>query len=214
MASSRLPPTVRPFPNLSLKNVQANYFPGVALFGRDADDTTSNNAVKRLLARNAVDKAQPDVLRWKVVTHTSAKYLPLSTQRNRLRRRWSSAIIASLGKHNLRPDGKLRDRSDLSVMKGVQELRGTLEVLIHQGQGFEMEPEQMQMQTDKIVEGLLKTGLGTRRITSTELERNGSDSRPAAQPVSFRTRDGSRAKAKRFDPSRHRPSWKTPTQNT
>lgn len=100
------------------------------------------------------------------------------------------------------------------MMKGVQELTGTLEVLIHQGQGFEMEPEQMQMQTDKIVEGLLKTGLGTRRITSTELERNGSDSRPAAQPVSFRTRDGSRAKAKRFDPSRHRPSWKPPSQNT
>lgn len=218
--SNRILPAVRVFANASNKNIQVNYSPTVALFGQDATDLVSNNAVRRLSTRNAVDKAhlRPDVLRWRVVTHTSAKLLPLSTQRNRLRRRWSSAIIASLGKHGLTHDGKLRRTDALTMMQGAQELGGTLEILIRQAYGWELTPAKMRVQSDRIIDSLLKSGLGTRRIKVTALEQlEQSVSQPAATSrlITPRPRDHSRSKpSKPFNPSTHKPSWYTASHKT
>jgi len=178
-------------------------------------DLTSNNAVRRLSTRHAVDKAQlrPDVLRWRVITHTSAKLLPLSTQRNRLRRRWSSAIIASLGKHGLAHDGKVRRKDALTMMQGAQELGGTLEVLIRQAYGWELTPAAMREQSDKIIDSLLKSGLGTRRIKVTpleQLEKSVSQSTATSRLITPRSCDHSRSKPSQpFNPSTHKPSWYT-----
>ncbi len=213
MTSNRIPPSVRPFHKIGGKNLQVNYFPGVALFRRDADALTSNNAVKRIRSLDTFHKAQlrPDVLRWTVVTHTSNKLLPLSTQRNRLRRRWSSAIVAGLRKQHLGRDGKLLGNSEMSKMQGVQELGGTLEILVHAAHGWDMESIEMQKQADAIIDGLLKAGLGTRRVTARDLER---DVQPRAKTVTSRQRDGSRATPRPFDSSRYKPSWYGASRDT
>ena len=99
------------------------------------------------------------------------------------------------------------------MMKGAQELGGTLEVLIHRGEGFEMEGEMMQRLADQIVEGLLRSGLGARKVTGAQLGGRSSENRPGDQPIRFRVSGGGRERANGFDPSRHMPSWKNHGQN-
>ncbi|KAK5954477.1 hypothetical protein OHC33_004199 [Knufia fluminis] len=213
MSNIRNLPNVVPFKNVPLSlPLQVNYFPSVALFHTDAAELNSNNSVKRLLCRNALQEAQrqSDRLRWKVVTHTSLKLLPLATQRNRLRRRWSSAIVAALRKHHLDAYGRLLKNTGMGQMQAAQELGGTFEVMVHHAHGFDLEPTVLQNHADLVVDALMKSGLGTRRINSNELRRlNKSVSTPAVGPITPRSRENNRAKQKPFNPSMYRPSWYT-----
>jgi len=212
MASSRIFPSLRSFTKPNFKDLQVSYFPGVALFRQDANNLTSNNPVKRLRSKDILDKAQlrPDALRWKVVTHTSSKLLPLSTQRSRLRRRWSSALIGSLRKYHMGPDGKLLEKKDLSRMSGVEELGGTLEILVHRAYGFDLRPADMQKDTDKLIDALLRSGMATGMTSSRELDQNFYQ--PVAEPITPWAQDCSRGAYRPFDPSRYRPSWSTTSQ--
>jgi len=220
---SRILPAVRPFTKAGSQHVMVNYSPTVALFGQDTIDLGSNNTVRRLTTRKALDKAQlrPAVLRWRVVTHTSAKLLPLATQRCRLRRRWSAAILASLGRHGLDCHGKLRTPDALSMMQDAQELGGTLEVLIRQAYGWELTPAEMRQQSDRIIDSLLQSGLGTRKIKVPapeqleQLEQSVSKPATATRPTTSRGRDFSRPKpAQSLNPSTYKPSWSAARHKT
>ena len=195
----------------------ALYSPTVALFGEDAKYLVSNNAIKRLTTRNAVDKAQlrPDILRWRVVTHTSNKLLPLASQRTRLRRRWSSAILASLATHGLDVRGKLHAKDKLSRTAGVTELGGTLEILVLKAAGWDMAPEKLQGEADKIISSLIRAGMHTRRITFDAIKQlEKSPPQQNLRPLTFRPEYRRRTVERDFNPSKHKPSWYRLNQNT
>lgn len=75
--------------------------------------------------------APDDALRWRVITETSAKFLPKATVRQYLKRRWRAAFLQALNSRGLNYHGR-----PLQVTQGSQSLRGTLEIIIHKGNGF------------------------------------------------------------------------------
>lgn len=144
--------------------LRVNYHPTLALFRVEEELIRSTNTVLQLKAKDRFSQAKPDELRWRVITHTSAKTLPLSTQRNRLRRRWAAAFEQSLKRQGLGHDGK-KAASQVN-MPHTPEIVGTLELVIFEGYGFDEAAEELLKQTNHVVQALLRAGEGTRRMRS------------------------------------------------
>lgn len=156
-------PVVGPFRQASSPpGLVVNYSPAVALFRMERDWLQGPNTIDQLKVEDNISRARPDELRWCVITNTSVKSLPLSSQRNRVRRRWVAAFRESLRKQGLRGDGK-RDTS-LVELPHTPEMAGTLELVVLEGYGLVEGPEVLRERTDKVVRALLQFGVGTRRV--------------------------------------------------
>lgn len=163
-------PVVRPWPLKGVRDLTILYFPGVALFQKQREDLEGNNSVKRTLIAAEIDKKreQIDRLHWRIIAHTSSKLLPLATQRNKLRRKWTAAMIISLRKRGLGFDGSRYTGKSadglVAAARDVQELYGTMEVLVHNAAKFGCPTEEIVQSTDKIVDALIVGGTGTRKF--------------------------------------------------
>lgn len=144
------------------QGLRVNYHPTLALYRVEEELIRSTNTVLQLKAKDRFSKAKPDELRWRVITNTSSKALPLSTQRNRLRRRWAAAFQQSLKRQGLGHNGK-KAASQVN-MPHTPEIAGTLELVIFEGHGFNEAAEELLRQTNHVVQALLKAGEGTRRV--------------------------------------------------
>jgi len=107
------------------------------------------------------------------------------------------------------------------MMQDAQELGGTLEVLIRQAYGWELTPAEMRQQSDRIIDSLLQSGLGTRKIKVPapeqleQLEQSVSKPATATRPTTSRGRDFSRPKpAQSLNPSTYKPSWSAARHKT
>lgn len=149
--------------------LRINYAPSLALHRSEHELLQNSNIVRQMQIEDEVSQANPDELRWRVITNTSLKALPLSTQRNRLRRRWKAAFQQSLKKQGLARNGK-KDASQIH-MPHTPELAGTLELVIFEGYGFDEDARELTDQTNKVVRELLRAGEKTRRTT---LKSNGT----------------------------------------
>ncbi len=85
--------------------------------------------------RDKFAKLQPDVLRWRVITNTSAKALPKAVARERLRRRHTEAIRQALKDRDFDKDGQPLDFESKST-RNAQILFGTFGLHIHGGLGL------------------------------------------------------------------------------
>lgn len=140
-----------------------NYSPTIALHRMEAEMLKGPNVVQQMQVEAKISQARPDELRWCIIVNTCLKALPLSTQRNRLRRKWAAAFQDSLKKQGLAKNGK-REMSQ-AHMPHTPELAGTLELVIFHGYGFEEDARELRERTDKVLQALFKFGQGTRRIT-------------------------------------------------
>lgn len=95
-----------------------------------------------------------------VSTDLCARALPLSTQRFRLRRRWTGAIVTALRERGLDRKGRLVGR-DGGREERVQApvLRGTVEITVYAGYGAEQSAGVLARQAGCVVEALMKSGL-------------------------------------------------------
>lgn len=143
-----------------------NYSPTIALYRMEGEMLRGANVVQQMKVEEAVSRARPDQLRWCIIVNTCLKALPLSTQRNRLRRKWASAFRDSLKKQGLDRNGK-REAAHID-MPHTPEVAGTLELVIFQGYGFEESGEELRERTDRVVQALLQVGQGTKRISPIE----------------------------------------------
>lgn len=153
LREARLLPLNRSFLRANVGSLQINYTPTRALYRVENDALRSNQIVKRLIVAKRLDNTPSDILRWKVVSHIASKHLPLSTQRNRLRRQWTSAFTEALRRQGIRADGRAQQ-------EGARGLVGTLEILTQNAYGFDHSPEKLASEADKIVDALLKAGTG------------------------------------------------------
>lgn len=106
-----------------------------------------------------------DILRWVVVTDVSTKTLPLSTQRVRLRRRWSAAIIEALRQQGMNIKGWKLSSGQYEEDKdkdAVPILKGTMEVVVFEGYGHDETAETLVRHSAQIVQALLRARNSTR----------------------------------------------------
>lgn len=139
-----------------------------ALFSYESEVLASNNIAKQARLENTFSQVKPDELRWMITPNASVKALPLSTQRNRLRRRWAAALRESLKRKGL--DNRGRRLASQMHMPHTPELLGTLEIVIYEGYGFEELTEELVFQTDRIIECVARARQATKRISFQDRE--------------------------------------------
>ena len=81
--------------------------------------------------RDLFNEVPQNILRWRIITRTSASELSKAAQRTHLARRWKNAFSDVMRKKGYAHDGG-------AIINGekVPGLQGTLEVLIHGGKGM------------------------------------------------------------------------------
>jgi len=118
--------------NLKLRTmVQLRYCNEKAAFADEERSINSRYAAFHRRDKDLFNEIPNNILRWRVTSRTSASTVPNVVLRTHLRRRWKNAFADVLRRKGFGLDG--RKVVDGQKLTG---LRGTLEVLIHNGKGM------------------------------------------------------------------------------
>ena len=126
--------------------------------------------------RDQFAKLQPNILRWRVITNTSAKTLPKAVVRERLRRRHTEAVRQALKDRGFDQDGQLLEPESKSTSK-AQVLFGTFEIHIHGGQGLHTAFPKLLKDAGFVIDAISKDcRIDTSRLSSSNLSRSNTSS--------------------------------------
>lgn len=142
---------------VKIPDLKLRFSPDVVPMYREAEIIGSKFHPRRPKYVALIANTPPDILRWTVSTDLCAKVLPLSTQRYRLRRRWTGAIITALRERGLDSKGRMLMQDERE--KSEPKLRGTLEITVYAGYGFEEPADVLAKKSGEVVDALLKSGL-------------------------------------------------------
>lgn len=118
-------------------NLVVKFYPSKTLFESLRPRLCDFASPSHVVARDIYRRMRDDRLNWRVITNVSAKHIPQAIVRNKLKKRYISALSLALKERGYHPDGKVR--SDASNGAGVDELqtatprkalRGTLEIYV------------------------------------------------------------------------------------
>lgn len=150
---------------LRIPNLQVKYSPDKVPLYREAEIIGNRFHPRRPKYVALIQNTPSDILRWSVSTDISAKVLPLSTQRNRLRRRWAGAITTALHERGLDSHGKRLPQG--REVEGRPLLAGTMEITVHAGYGFDESADVLAKKSGEVVDALLRSGIATQRSPRT-----------------------------------------------
>ena len=151
----KLPPLPRSFPSThrikgGVPDLTISYHPSPhALFFNEKSAIDRALDVEGLKIREKIASVPLGTLRWKFQPNTSVGKLPLSTQRQKLRKKWNHAFKKALSRSGMREDGRVKDKNFIGG------LEGTMEVAILNGCGYLLDEEELNKQAILIVKVLL-----------------------------------------------------------
>lgn len=140
---------MRPLQGVFIPHVTVNYSPRKAYTYTEQLMVDSKSVVNHLLIPHQVQQRSSKTLEWDVMTNTSRKVLLLSTQRSRLRRQWSGALVTALRSRGMNPDGSPLNPDSPGVA-------GTLELVVFDARGWGEPSEYFALNAGKVVDALLK----------------------------------------------------------